>query len=358
MFPEGNLSTAPRRHDVLAEGRRFTLVRAGAVLGTLALALAAALLAGLTVGSTSVGVLDLLFPAGAAAEPVTILLSVRLPRVLLAAAVGACLSAAGVTFQALLRNPLADPYILGISGGAGLGAIVAGALAPAAGVGLIAARPVAAFAGSVAAVVVLLAMARGRGRLLPETMILLGVVMNATIMAAIMFIITMADFSRYAGTMYWLIGNLSSPTTGELSVIYGCLAAGVLVLTLMGQSLNVMTGGEELAGQLGLDVPRVRVTALLCASLVTAAAVSLAGLVGFVGLMVPHLGRRWLGPDNRLLVPASALLGAIILVMADTAARTLFAPSQIPVGVITALFGGPCFLWLFSRRGAAGEGRG
>ena len=358
MSPAKSFSTSSRHHTATVEGRRFTLARAVAVLGILSLALAVSLLFGLTVGSTSVGVLDLIFPSNAAAEPVTILLSVRLPRVLLAAAVGACLSAAGVAFQALLRNPLADPYILGISGGAGLGAILAGALAPAAGFGLIAARPVAAFAGSVAAVVVLLALARGRGRLLPETMILLGVVMNATIMAAIMFIITMADFSRYAGTMYWLIGNLSSPTTAELGVIYGCLAAGLIVLTLMGQSLNVMTGGEELAGQLGLNVPRVRVAALMAASLVTAAAVSLAGLVGFVGLMVPHLGRTWLGPDNRLLVPASALLGAIILVVADTAARTLFAPSQIPVGVITALFGGPCFLWLFSRRGVAGAGRG
>ncbi|HZI93329.1 MAG TPA: iron ABC transporter permease [Patescibacteria group bacterium] len=328
------------------------------MLGGLLAVLAGCVLFSLTMGSTSVGMLDLLFPSSATQESATILLGVRLPRILLAAAVGACLSAAGVCFQALLRNPLADPYILGISGGAGLGAILATALAPAAGLAVIVLRPAVAFGGAVGAVVLLLAMARRRGRLIPETMILMGVVMNATIMAAIMFIITMADFSRYAGTMYWLIGNLSSPSTGELALVYGCLVPGVIALTLMGQGLNVMTGGEEMASQLGVNVPRLRLATLLAASLVTAAAVSLTGLIGFVGLMVPHLGRVWLGPDNRLLVPASALLGAIILVMADTAARALFAPTQIPVGVITALFGGPCFLWLFARRGAEGTARG
>jgi iron complex transport system permease protein len=335
---------------------RFTIARAAGVLSILAAALTACILFSLTVGSTSVSAIDLIFPSGATAEAATIVLGVRLPRILLAAAVGGCLSGAGVAFQALLRNPLADPYILGISGGAGLGAILATALAPAAGLAVIVMRPAASFAGSLAAVALLLALARARGRLLPETMILLGVVMNATIMAAIMFIITMADFSRYAGTMYWLIGNLSSPSGSELALVYGCLAAGIIALTLMGQGLNVLSGGDELAGQLGLDVGRVRAVALGAASLITSSAVSLAGLVGFVGLMVPHLARAWLGPDNRLLVPASALLGASILVMADTAARTLFAPAQIPVGVITALFGGPCFLWLFARGGASRGG--
>ncbi len=334
--------------------RRFTVARAAAVLGILAALLVVSLVASLTIGSTSAGLLDLLAPSTAeAAESATIVLGVRLPRILLAAAVGACLSAAGVCFQALLRNPLADPYILGISGGAGLGAILAGALAPAAGLALIVLRPVAAFAGSLGAVLVLLALARRRGRLLPETMILLGVVINATIMAAIMFIITMADFSRYAGTMYWLIGNLSSPSPGELTLLYVCLIPGVVALAAMGQWLNAVSGGEELATQLGLDVHRLRIISLIVASLITAASVSLAGLVGFVGLMVPHLGRVLIGPDNRLLVPASALMGGTILVIADTAARSLFAPTQIPVGVITALFGGPCFLWLFSRRSGA-----
>ncbi|HEY3176343.1 MAG TPA: iron ABC transporter permease [Candidatus Polarisedimenticolia bacterium] len=356
MPPAGNLISPLEDRRAPPVGRRFTMARAAGVLALLAGALTACVLFSLTVGSTSVRVIDLIFPSGAAAESATIVLGVRLPRILLAAAVGACLSGAGVAFQALLRNPLADPYILGISGGAGLGAIAASALAPAAGVAVLVIRPAASFAGSLAAVGLLLALARGRGRLLPETMILLGVVMNATIMAAIMFIITMADFSRYAGTMYWLIGNLSSASNGELALIYGCLLAGLAALTVMGQGLNVLSGGEELAGQLGLDVPRLRGAALAAASLITSAAVSLAGLVGFVGLMVPHLARAWLGPDNRLLVPASALLGAGILVMADTAARTLFAPAQIPVGVITALFGGPCFLWLFARRGAARGG--
>jgi len=355
MPSTGAAATSTPQHDDAHRspaGRRFARGRSLLVLGFLTLLLGVCVLFSLTVGSTSVGMMDLLIPSRAADESAAILLGVRLPRILLAAAVGAGLSSAGVCFQALLRNPLADPYILGISGGAGLGSILATALAPAAGLAVIVVRPTAAFAGSIATVVLLLLMARRRGRLLPETMILLGVVMNATIMAAIMFIVTMADFSRYAGTMYWLIGNLSSPSAGELALVYGCLAAGVAVLTLLGQGLNVMSGGEEMATQLGVNVPRLRWIGLLAASLITAAAVSLAGLIGFVGLMVPHLGRVWLGPDNRLLVPASALLGAIVLVMADTAARVLFAPTQIPVGVITALFGGPCFLWLFARRGA------
>ncbi len=334
-----------------ASGRRFTPARAAAVIALLALALAVAMMLSLTLGSTEVGVRDLFAASGPAATSRTILLQVRLPRILLAAAVGACLSAAGVAFQAILRNPLADPYILGVSGGAGLGAILASALSPATGLYVLVLRPVLSFAGSLSAVVALLAMARRRSRLLPETMILMGVVMNATIMAAIMFIITMADFSRYAGTMYWLLGNLSSPSVGELLFVFGILVPGVAALAWMGQGLNVMASGEETAGLLGVSVPRLRLGALVVGSVITAAAVSLAGLVGFVGLMVPHLGRVLLGPDNRLLVPASALLGALVLVLADTAARSLFAPTQIPVGVITALFGGPCFLWLFARQG-------
>jgi len=331
------------------QGRRFTPARAVTVLALLVVVLLATMLVGLTLGSTDASLTDLLAPGAARADRAAILLEVRLPRLLLAAAVGACLSAAGVCLQALLRNPLADPYILGISGGAGLGAILSSAAVAPTGLTLVVARPAAAFAGSLAAVALLLWMAGGRGRVLPETLILLGVVMNATIMAAIMFVITMADFSRYAGTMYWLIGNLSSPSMPELALVYGCLVPGVAALSALGHPLNLMTGGEEGAGQLGVHVPRLRVAALAAASLITAAAVSLAGLVGFVGLMVPHLARVWFGPDNRLLVPASALLGAAVLVAADTAARWLFAPTQIPVGVITALLGGPCFLWLFVR---------
>jgi len=340
-------------HAARPAGRRFTPVRAALTLALLGVALVAAMMLSLTIGSTAVDVRDLFTASGAAATSRTILLEVRLPRIFLAAAVGACLSAAGVAFQAILRNPLADPYILGISGGAGLGAILASALSPATGLYVLLLRPVLSFAGSLSAVAALLAMARRRRRLLPETMILMGVVMNATIMAAIMFLVTMADFSRYAGTMYWLLGNLSSPSAGELAFIFGVLVPGVAGLAWMGQGLNVMAAGEETADSLGVGVARLRLGALIAGSVITAAAVSLAGLVGFVGLMVPHLGRLILGPDNRLLAPASALLGALVLVLADTAARSLFAPTQIPVGVITALFGGPCFLWLFARQGSA-----
>ncbi len=336
-----------------APGRRFTPWRAAVVIASCGVALLVVLAVSLTIGSTEVSLRDLLAGEGTATAR-RILLEIRLPRILLAAAVGGCLAAAGVAFQAILRNPLADPYILGISGGAGLGAILATALAPASGVSMLMLRPSLAFAGAISAVAALLAMARRRGRMIPETMILLGVVMNATIMAAIMFIITMADFSRYAGTMYWLIGNLGAPSRGELVMVAACLVPGAAALTWLGQGLNVISAGEETAASLGVNVARLRVVALVAASVITAAAVSLVGLVGFVGLMVPHLARVLLGPDNRLLVPSSALIGAIVLVIADTAARSLFAPTQIPVGVITALFGGPCFLWLFATRGTGG----
>jgi len=343
----------------LRDARRFTPARAlrvGAGLSALLLAVAAA---SLLLGSSGVGWRDLvaILTGGGSDEARTILADVRLPRVLLAVVVGAALSAAGGALQSALRNPLADPYVLGLSGGAGLGAILWSALvAGAADTAFAAAtRPAAAFAGALLAVLGLLGLSGVRGRRGTETMLLMGVVINATFIALILFVITVADISRYQGVLYWLVGSLAPPSGAGLAIIYICVAAGVAALTLLGGHLNLMTAGEETAEQLGSPVRRVRLLVILAACLVTAAAVSVSGLIGFVGLMVPHLARIWLGPDNRLLIPASALLGGAILTVADTLARVAFAPTQIPVGVITALAGGPCFLWLFSRRGAGGE---
>ena len=198
----------------------------------------------------------------------------------------------------------------------------------------------------------LLGLARLRGRRSPETMLLMGAVINATFIALILFVVAVADRTRYQGVMYWLVGSLSPVSGGTLAVVFICVITGVAALSMLGAHLNLMASGEESAEQLGSPVIRVRLAAILAACLVTAAAVSMSGLIGFVGLMVPHLARIWFGSDNRLLIPASALLGAGLLTVADTIARTAFAPTQIPVGVITALAGGPFFLWLFSRRGA------
>ena len=246
--------------------------------------------------------------------------------------------------------------MLGVSGGAGLGAILwtsatAGTSALAAAV-----RPASAFTGSLLSVLALLVLARVRGRRSPETMLLMGTVINATCIALILFVITVADISRYQGVMYWLVGSLSSPSRPALAVVGSAVAAGVIVLTLGGGQLNLLSVGEETAEQLGANVSRARLTAILAACLITSAAVSVSGLIGFVGLMVPHLVRIVLGPDNRILVPASALAGGAILTMADTIARTIVAPTQLPVGVITALAGGPFFLWLFARRDPAAGG--
>jgi iron complex transport system permease protein len=337
--------------DDLISVRRFTPGRAILVMGLLALLLAVIVVASVLVGSSGIGIRELpgILSGSAPPEARVILTEVRLPRVLLAVAVGAALSAAGAALQSVLRNPLADPYILGLSGGAGLGAILStsfiagGALAAAL-------RPAFSFAGSVLAVLGLLALARLRGRRSPETMLLMGAVINATFIALILFVITIADITRYQGVMYWLVGSLSPPDGTVLVIIYLCVTGGVVVLTLLGGHLNLLSVGEETAHQLGSPVARIRLIAILAACLITSAAVSMSGLIGFVGLMIPHVGRIWFGPDNRLLIPASALLGGAMLTAADTVARTAMAPTQIPVGVITAMAGGPFFLWLFSRR--------
>ncbi len=344
---------APRAFE---EARRFTPARALKINAALALVLAAVAALSVLLGSSGVGWRDLpgVLTGRAPAEARTIFADVRLPRVLLAMAVGAALSSAGSALQSVLRNPLADPYILGLSGGAGFGAILWTSLAAGAGAAASVMRPAAAFAGAVLAVLGLLGLARARGRKAPETLLLMGVVINATFIALILFVVTVADISRYQGVMYWLVGSLAPPPGPALAVIYVCVVTGVAVLAILGGHLNLMTAGEETAEQLGSPVARIRLAAVLAACLVTAAAVSVSGLIGFVGLMVPHLARIWFGPDNRLLVPASALLGAAILTAADTLGRSALAPTQIPVGVITALAGGPCFLWLFARRGAEG----
>jgi iron complex transport system permease protein len=284
-------------------------------------------------------------PAGAAAD---IVWRIRMPRTALAALVGACLSVAGVVFQALLRNPLADPFILGVSGGAALGGITMLSFAGVLGLGY-AAVPPAAFAGAVLATVLLYLVAGSGGRVSATNLLLTGVVFNAFASAAIVFLASAGGLAEGTRIYLWLIGNLSAARIDVAWWLVAFLAIGLSCAIALSRSLNLLALGEEAAEQLGVAVARHQRILLLATSLMVGAAVSVAGLVGFVGLIIPHLLRLVLGPDHRLLVPASALGGAAFLVLCDTCARTILGGRELPVGAVTAVAGGPLFLFLLRR---------
>ncbi len=323
-----------------------------ALLLALTAVLAGSLWLGLGIGAGRVGWLEAgraIF-GGADAWTRAIVLDVRLPRLLLAAMVGAALSASGAAFQAVLRNPLADPYILGISGGAALGAVVFTALAGSASSWLPLGRPLAAFAGAMTTLCVLFGFARRRGRTETTALLLVGVVLNAFDSAVILFLVTAGDTSRFQGVLFYLVGSLAPLPWSSLASVGILVAGGLAVLVLRSHDLNLMATGEETAVHLGLNAERATWTVVVASSLITAAVVAFTGLVGFVGLMVPHAIRAAVGPDHRLLLPASALGGAAFVMLADTVARAALAPTEMPVGVITALVGGPVFLFLFLGR--------
>ena len=278
-----------------------------------------------------------------------ILVRVRIPRVILAALVGAALAAAGVTFQALLRNSLADPYILGISSGAGLGAI----LAVISGFGwtLWGRSPIAVFAflGALGTVWLVWGVGRITGRHHVTGLLLAGVVVNAFLSAVILFLVSIARSQQFYATMFWLMGNMTEEDFHVLWIGGGCITAGIVALFFLSPQLNVISIGHRDARSIGIAVERVEIAAFAVSALITAVAVSLSGLIGFVGLVVPHAVRLVFGPDHRQLLPLSSLVGAMFLVVADTAARVVVAPAQLPVGVVTAMIGGPFFLILLIR---------
>jgi iron complex transport system permease protein len=277
------------------------------------------------------------------------IIRLRLARISLAAVAGAGLSAAGVVFQALLRNPLAEPYVLGISSGAGLGAALAIVLGlSAAGAWTL---PGVAFAGALATIVLVYGLARTASGAVPaHTLLLSGAIVNAILVSMLMFLISVAPSEDLHNVVWWLLGNLQVFDWRLLRVVAVVVAAGLTVTVLFARDLNLMSLGEEPAAHLGLHVERTRKVFFLVASLMTGATVAGCGLIGFVGLIVPHSVRLTVGPDHRRLVPASALAGAAFLVVADSFARTAIAPLEIPIGVITALLGGPFFLFLLRRR--------
>jgi len=273
----------------------------------------------------------------------TILVMIRLPRVLMAIVVGAALAVAGVVFQALLRNPLAEPYILGISSGGTVGAIVAITLALGA-LGV----PLFSFAGSAAVMGIVYVLAQRRGQLDTYTLLLAGVMIGAFFNAAILLII--AVFHQELRTAFlWLMGNLSGASFDSLGIVSLPVVLIIGLLWWRSRPFNLIATGDETALQLGVEVRVAKRAAYLLASLLTGAAVSVSGVVGFVGLIIPHICRILFGPDHRLLIPASALLGAAFLLATDTLARTLIAPSEIPVGAVTAAIGAPLFVYLLRR---------
>jgi iron complex transport system permease protein len=278
-----------------------------------------------------------------------IIFSVRLPRILFAGIVGAVLSIGGVVFQALLRNSLADPYILGISGGSALGAIIGiviGAASFSLGV------PLLAFCGALFTVFLLFIVAGGaRGVLMDNTLLLSGVVINAFFAAAILFFLSIVDSLELHSITFWLMGDLSRASLPEIGVAAFCLIVVFILLYGQARKLNLMVQGDETARHLGVNVEKTKTWLLVVTSLVIAVIVSMAGIIGFVGIIVPHMMRLIFGSDHRLLLPASALFGASFMVLADTIARVILAPAELPVGVITALCGAPYFVFLLKRKG-------
>ena len=278
-----------------------------------------------------------------------ILMRVRVPRVILAAIVGAALACSGAVFQALLRNPLADPYILGISSGAGLGAIIA--VISGLSWTLWGRSPIAifAFTGALGTVWLVWLVGRLTGRSHVTGLLLAGVVINAFFSALIMFLISVAKSQQVHATIFWLMGNMTEENALVLWLSGGCVIAGTIALFYISPQLNVISFGEGDARSMGVNTSAIRTIAFAVAAAVTAVAVSLSGLVGFVGLIVPHGVRLVFGPDHRQLLPLSAIVGAIFLVAADTMARIVVAPAQLPVGVVTAIVGGPFFLVLLIK---------
>jgi iron complex transport system permease protein len=277
-----------------------------------------------------------------------ILFRIRLPRILLAGLVGFSLSLGGVVFQALLRNPLADPFILGVSSGAAFGAILGILLGLSFQLGV----PLSAFLGALLAITGVLVLATRKMGTESATILLTGVIVNAFFTAVIMFFVATATDSRLHTMLFWLYGDLSQSRYGFMALLVPPVLVITLILYGFSRHLNLITAGEEAASQLGVEVGHTKIASLILTSILIALVVSFSGLIGFVGLVVPHLARMAFGSDHRVLIPAASLGGAIFLIAADTLARVIISPSELPVGVVTAFLGAPFFLVLLSRGGS------
>lgn len=334
---------ATRGRTPLTARRTFTVCAGLAVL------LVAVAIIGLSVGSVSIPlshILGAVTNSGTATTAErTIVVSIRLPRIVLALLVGSGLSVAGVVFQALLRNPLAEPYILGISSGGTVGAIIAIGLSLGASA---ITTPLASFIGSAAVMALVYAIAHRRGQLDTNALLLGGVMIGAFFNAVVLLIIAVYN-QELRNAFLWLMGNLSSANGDAMIVVAPILLLASILLLFQARNFNLISTGDETAMQLGVEVAKVKRLSYLMASLITGLVVSVSGVIGFVGLLIPHICRMLFGPDHRLLLPASFLLGGSFLILADILSRTLLAPSEIPVGAITAAVGAPVFVYLLRK---------
>jgi len=340
-----------KRTRPLLTARRLVLC----CVGFLAL-LAAALVVGVSFGSGNVS-LSGFWDADLSEQHRAILFQIRLPRVLMAALLGGALSIAGVGFQALLRNPLADPYVLGVSGGASIGGVIALTLIELPRLAQVLPQPLVvpafAFAGALGALILIERIATVGGRLTVYTVLLTGAIFNAFSAAVIYFIQSLASLEELHAIVFHLMGRVRELELRWVGVFAVATLVPAVFLAMNARAFNALSTGEEGAAQLGVDIEKLKRRTFVLGALLTGLAVAMAGLIGFVGLVVPHLLRMWFGPDHRLLMPTAFLGGAAFLVLADTLARVATAPNELPVGVVTALVGGPFFLLLLRRRGAA-----
>lgn len=344
-----------------ARGRQVILVAAIALLG--ALVISAGIGSVRIAPGDVVGILWSGLTGGGVEHPpwpethVQILWQIRLPRVVMAALVGMALGVAGGAYQGLFRNPLADPYILGVSAGAALGAAVALAftekflrldsLPPALRLGPV---PILAFVFGLGTVALVFRLAASGGRVAVVGVLLAGVALGSLAMAMVSVIMFVTKPQAREAIVFWMMGGLGSATWSKIAWLLPFLVTGLGTLLYLGRPLNAMLMGEEPAHHLGVEVEKLKRAVLVSGALLTAAAVAFCGAIGFVGLVVPHLVRLLVGPDHRYLLPAAGLLGSLILVAADTLARTVMGPTEIPVGLVMALLGGPFFLWLLRQR--------
>lgn len=313
--------------------------RTAAIAGALVL-LAVAVTIAFAVGGVHLSLRELI----AGDESARLVASLRAPRVLLAALVGACLALAGAALQALLKNPLADPFLLGTSGGAAVGA----ALATLAGFSPFV-SPAAAFAGAVGSSLAVAGLARRGGRLDLQRLLLAGLIANAFFSAILLAVFSVASGQTARTMLFWMMGSLADATPGRVLALAPYASAALVVLVAYTPRLNLFAVGEENAAALGVDVESSKRVVFLAASLATGAAVAFAGIIGFVGLLVPHAARSVAGNDQRTLLPVSAIGGAALLVVADAVSRSAFAPAELPVGAVTAAIGAPVFAWLLLR---------
>ncbi len=331
-------------------------------MGLLLLLLVIVMAAGMVWGAVSLGWKNILvilldafpFYHSEAAEAVgqvykDILLQIRVPRVLMAAAVGSSLAVSGAVFQGLFRNPMAEPYVIGVSSGSALGAVVAmlgGFTIAGSGYGIV---PLFAFTGGLLTIITVYSMARV-GRAVPVMTLLLAGIAISSFLSALVSLLTYFAGEKLHMVVFWMMGGLGGATWQTVKIMLPYVLVGFIIVMMFSRELNAMLLGEETASNLGVDTEKVKKILLVGASMLVAAAVSTSGIIGFVGLVVPHFIRLVAGPDHRFLLPASAILGGALLIATDTLARVIIAPTELPVGIITSIIGAPMFIYLLKKR--------